>query len=245
MNHSDLSLSVIQALLRGRDEAAGPQPPARPPFSITISREPGALGSTVAGEVGRRLGWPVYDREILVRVAEAIHRPTFHLQGVDERARSWLEEALSGLLSEYAVSSGAYLKYLIGTVRGLAAGGRCVIVGRGANFILPAATTLRVRLVASPEDRARVVALRFNLPPREAAAWAERTERERAEFVRRSFGKDPADPHHYDLVLNTSRVSAADAADAVVGMLRRLEGSGPPAGQAGGPAAQPVLPGAV
>jgi cytidylate kinase len=109
--------------------------------------------------------------------------------------------------------------------------GRCVIVGRGANFILPAPTTLRVRLVASREDRVRAMAHRLGLPAREAAAWVERTERERAEFVRRYFGQDTADPHHYDLVLNMSRLSVEEAADVVVQTLRRFEGRESPAGR--------------
>jgi cytidylate kinase len=224
-------MSVVQALLHSKGEThAAPAPapgaagPACPPFSIAISREAGALGHTVAAEVGRRLGWPVYDREILDKIGEDMRRPPKHLQALDERPGSWLEEFLAGLSSGHSVSPDRYLKYLVGAVRGLGQIGRCVIVGRGANFILPAETTLRVRLVASAADRARVVARRLHLGPREAAAWAGRAERERGEFVRRAFRQDVADPHHYDLVLNMSRLSVDEAAEVIVGVLRRFEG---------------------
>jgi cytidylate kinase-like protein len=231
MNYQELSLPVTQALLRahggvvGRG-AASPSAEAarpRPAFCITISREAGALGHTVATEVGKRLAWPVYDREILDKIAEEIRRPLRHLEAVDERAGHWLEEALSALLNEYHISSDTYLRYLIGTVWGLGEVGRCVLVGRGANFILPAATTLRARLVASLAFRVRVLARRLGVSEKEALVWAETTERQRYAFVKRYFSQDPTDPHHYDLVLNMARLSADEAAGVIVQTLRGFE----------------------
>jgi hypothetical protein len=230
MPSQEISVGVVQALLRCKGEtratpapAAGEADRVPPPFSIAISRQAGALGHTVAAEVGQRLGWPVYDREILEKVGEDMRRPPRHLQAVDERPGSWLEEFLAGLASQYSVSPDLYLKYLVGAVRGLGQIGRCVIVGRGANFVLPAETTLRVRLVASAEDRTRVIAQRLHLGLREAAAWAERAERERGEFVRRAFRHDVTDPHHYDLVLHMSRLTVDEAAEVIVGVLQRFE----------------------
>jgi cytidylate kinase len=230
MASHDISVSVVGALLRSKGEthvapsaASGEAGPARPPFSIAISREAGALGHTVAEEVGHRLGWPVYDQELLDKIGEDMRRPSWLLQALDERPGSLLEEFLAGLASQHSVSPDRYIKYMIGAVRGLGQIGHCVIVGRGANFILPAETTLRVRLVASAEDRARVIAARLNLGPREAAAWVHNTEQLRAEFVRRIFRLDVTDAHHYDLVLNMSRLSVDAAAEVIVGVLRRLE----------------------
>jgi cytidylate kinase len=234
LNYHDLSLSLVEALLRSHGEASGQRGPSgaarRPPWCITISREAGAQGNSVATAIGKRLTWPVYDREILDKIGEEMRRPPRHLEAVDERPGNWLEECLSGLLSECHVSADAYLKYLTGTVRGLGTAGKCVIVGRGANYILPAATTLRIRLVASLEDRVKVIAGWLRLSEREAATWVENTERQRLAFVKRYFGKDSADPHQYDLVLNMSRLSVEEAADLIIQMLRRFEERGFPAG---------------
>jgi hypothetical protein len=54
-----------------------------------------------------------------------------------------LEETVSGLFAGPCVSVDAYFKHLSTVVRSLGALGRCVIVGRGANFILRPDTTLR------------------------------------------------------------------------------------------------------
>jgi cytidylate kinase len=227
LNYHDLSLSLVDALLRSHTEVLGQRPLSASqhrPWCITISREAGALGNSVAKAIGKRLDWPVYDREILEKVGEEMRRSPRHLETVDERPLNWLEDCLSGFLNEYHVSADAYLKYLACTVRGLGTVGKCVIVGRGANYILPPATTLRVRLIASLEDRVKVIAGRFGLLNREAAAWVKKTERERIGFVKRYFGKDSTDPHHYDLVLNMSRVSAEEAAELIIQMLRHFEG---------------------
>jgi cytidylate kinase len=246
MNDHDRSLSLAEVLVRSHVQTPGRQvtpeggqvPP--PPFTIAISREAGALGSGVAAEVGRRLGWPVHDRNILDRIARELHRPPSRLEPVDERAASWLGESLASLFDKYYVGTDAYLKHLFAAVRGLGEAGRCVIVGRGANFILPAETTLRVRLVALPGDRAQVAAGRLGLSAAEAAAWVKTTERERAAFIKRTFQQDVTDPHNYDLVLNLSRLTVDEAADGILETLRRLERRGAPAEGNQGPAAGSV-----
>jgi cytidylate kinase len=236
MDYHALSLSVAGSLLRSQTAPTTPPGRAggRQPWSVTVSREVGALGSAVGAEVARRLSYPLYDRQILDKVAEEMRRPTFHLEAVDERRVGWLENALSSLLSDYHVDADAYLKYLIGTVRGLALSGPGVFVGRGATWILPAATNLRVRLVADRADRVRNMAQRLGCSEREAASWVERTEQDRGQFARRHFNVDPDDPHHYDLCLNVSRLSVGDCADLSVEALRRFEARGPAARAAEG-----------
>jgi cytidylate kinase len=225
MDFKAMSLVAAGSLLKAQavpHEEAGAASPVGYRV-VTVSREVGALGSTVAAEVGRRLALPVYDRAVLEKVAEEMRRPGPALERLDERPVSWLEDALSALVNEYPVRSDAFLKYLVGTVRGLAHSGPCVIVGRGANWIVPAALSLRVRLVALLSDRVRVIASRRNCSEEEAARWVERTERERFAFVKTNFLADGGDPHEYDLVLNTSRLTVGECAEVIVETFRRLE----------------------
>ena len=50
----------------------------------------------------------------------------------------------------------------------------------------------------------------------------EKTDRERAAFIKEHFHRDPTDPHHYDLFLNVSRWSVMECADLVLDALGRL-----------------------
>jgi hypothetical protein len=192
-------------------------------MTIAVSREAGASGKSVAVEIGRQLGWPVYDREIMEKIGEQVRHPASHIEGVDERSVSWLEDCMANLLTEYRISATSYLKKLIGVVRGLGLIGHCVIVGRGANHILPAATTLRLRIVSAMPDRIKATATRYGLAEKEAIRRLTHIDRDRTEFVRANFNADPAAPEQYDVILNSSRLSVTECARVAINVLHILE----------------------
>ncbi len=230
MNVRGMAGRSSEALVRamhhweGRRQAAGPgSAPAG--FTVAISREVGALGTSVARAVGERLGWPVYDHELLEQIAREQNLRVGLLESVDERRTSWIEECLEAFAEIPAVSNSAYVRYVTETVLSLAAHGECVIVGRGAAQILPPASTLRVRLVAPVERRVEWMMRERHLSQADAARQVSHTEHERARFVRDHYQKDPADQHGYDLILNTGRLSVADSAGLIVDALHRLAGA--------------------
>jgi cytidylate kinase len=135
-----------------------------------------------------------------------------------------------GLLLRAAVSASAYVRHLFETHLSLAAHGECVLVGRGAAQVLPAATTLRVRLVAPVEDRVEAIRQRFGISVDEAARWVATTDAERSRFVRDHCGKDPVDPRLYDLVLNASRLAVNECADLIIEALHELQARAAAAG---------------
>ncbi len=59
-------------------------------FTVAISREAGARGGAVAAELAKRLGWPVYDRALLRRIAEEMGLSERLLDSVDEKRVNWL-----------------------------------------------------------------------------------------------------------------------------------------------------------
>lgn len=194
-----------------------------PPFTIAISREAGANGPAIARGVRKRLGWPVYDKELLQMIADEMGLHVKLIESVDEKQTSWLQECLQTLSPAPGVSEPAFVRHLGEMLLSLAAHGKCVIVGRGAAAVLPAETTLRVRLLGPARERIEAIRQRFGIPREEAEQWVEKTDRERVRFVRDHFHKDPNDPRHYDLVLNSSRFTVGECADFIVEALRRLQ----------------------
>src|SRR5262245_42815563 len=79
------------------------------PFAIGVSREAGIDSATIAHEVGRLLNWPVYDQELLERIAQDMHLQPDLLERVDERAVPWLLERVETFLSASAVTKTAYV----------------------------------------------------------------------------------------------------------------------------------------
>jgi cytidylate kinase len=198
-------------------------------FSVALEREAGTQGTAVAREVGRLLGWHVYDHELLEQIAQNMGLRTNLLESVDERQQGWLLETAEALLSPRKgdwgtlVTESAYVHHLVKTVLALGVHGECVIVGRGAAFILPTETTLRVRLVGTLPERVATFGQEFGIDKPEAARKVRTLDRERNDFVRDHFFKDPADPRNYDLVLNTSRLPGHQCAEVIVEALKRLQ----------------------
>ncbi len=223
MTQRSLSESLVAALgrIHGREHQIETRP--APPFSIGISREPGAFGTAIARELGQRLGWPVYDQELLTLVAKEMGTQVDFLRLLDEKPMSWLEQCVVTMVSQYNLNHDSYMVHLIGAIRSLGERGHCILVGRGVNFILPPAETLHVRLVGDLADRIAYIRKIRGLSEKDAARWVEKTAHERLEFVRKHFGKDATDPHLYDLVLNTSRMSVPDCAGVIIETLRRFE----------------------
>jgi cytidylate kinase len=100
--------------------------------------------------------------------------------------------------------------------------GRAVIVGRGANFLLPPEKRLSVRVIAPQEVRIKNVAREYSVSVDVAKTRILKTESDRKAFIKKYFNGDIEDPLNYDLIINTGTLSIDDAANAVKGALTRL-----------------------
>lgn len=223
MNFTSPSERLAKAMALTTHHPRGEGRPDVPRLSIAISREAGAKGTTIAEALGQRLGWPVYDRELLQLVANQMHLRANLLEGIDEKHKSWLSEFVEAFTSEQQVSVDGYVHHLLESMLSLSARGHSIIVGRGAAQILPAAATLRVRFIAERPDRIENLRTLFNLTADAAARKMETMDSERTRFVKDHFHKDPADPRGYDLIVNTSRFNVDDCVELVVEGLQRME----------------------
>jgi cytidylate kinase len=241
--HPESAMEVLSSYLQHweeRGEAEARAQETKPVFTIAISRQSGARGTTTARAVGERLGWAVYDRELVERIAKDMKLQARLLERVDEKRVGWLQEIMESFSSATVVSDIAYVHRLAKTIASLVAHGDCVLVGRGVTHILPVGTTLRVRLVAPVAWRVAAMRQKRGISEEEAAVKVAVIDRERVRFVREHFNKDTTDPSLYDLVLNAERFSVDQCADLIVEALHRVQAA--VAGKAPEPAA---LPGAV
>jgi cytidylate kinase len=87
-----------------------------------------------------------------------------------------------------------------------------VIVGRGAGFLLPAETTVHVRVVAPLESRVAYLAQELRLTRPEAAEEVRARDERRANFLDRILALNLSDLTAYDAVVNSDRLGAEGAA---------------------------------
>lgn len=221
----DQAARVAQALRTAGEYPLNLRPlePPPPSFSIAMSREAGAGGALVAAEVGRRLNWPVYDRELLNQIAEELKVHVHRLEGIDERPGSRLVECLESFASPSSLTEVTYFRRLAKLILTLGERGACVIVGRGSTFLLPLETTLRVRVVAGREQRVETVAAERGISRADAARFIDESDRERRRFIKDHFHKEVGNPEYYDVTLNSSRFSVDECATVVIEALARLQ----------------------
>ncbi len=188
------------------------------PF-VTVSRQLGSGGSEVARRVGDRLGWRVLDRELVEQLAERLEVSPKLVELMDETRSNWFREALLSLVEPRLVEQQAYVAVL-GKVMLLAAyDGKVVIVGRGANFLLPRSSGLRVLVGAPRAERSRRLAEREKLAATAADRRLDELDQARADFIRRNFGAEVNDPQHYDLVLDSVAFGLEGCVDLVCAAL--------------------------
>ena len=99
--------------------------------------------------------------------------------------------------------------------------GDVVIIGRGAQYVLPSPFGLRVRMVAPVEVRIRRIASRENLSLKAARIEVERSDRERTRLTRRQFGQNAGDPLNQDVTINTAELTVEAATELVITALQR------------------------
>jgi cytidylate kinase len=187
---------------------------------VTISREAGAAGATIARLVGERLGWKVYDGNLLDQVAQRYNEPRLMLDLVDETQSNWVYDVLGTWMDRQIIPHEKYAVQVGRVIHILGRAGSAVFVGRGAQFVLPRSQTFAVRIVAPEAFRVQRVRERHNVALQEALDAIRRTDRGRREFIRRFFHQDINDPHLYDLVVNAERLGPAGAADEIVHAVR-------------------------
>jgi cytidylate kinase len=185
----------------------GAPPPSRsgpPALTIALSREAGARGGTIARRVGRKLGWQVYDQELLEYMAQEAIVSQGVLDAPPETPAGWGEARLQQLIRDNALSEHPTLVNLARVVLALAAQGQAVLIGRGAGCILPRESTLNVRIVAPLHERIAYMGQWLRLTVEEATERVRLRDERRREFVVNNFHRDPSDVHQYDLILNSS-----------------------------------------
>lgn len=182
---------------------------------VTISREPGSGGRIVAQKLAETLGIEVFHQEVLHEMAKRAEVSEQLLATLDEKGLSILEDWIASLVNDRHLWPDQYLQHLMNVIGTIGKHGRAVVVGRGANFILPPQQRFRVRITAPQRLRIDNVAHEFNLSPDEAKRRVIKTESNRKAFVRKYFNADIADPTNYDLVLNTQTLSVDNAVEVI------------------------------
>jgi cytidylate kinase len=188
---------------------------------ITISMEPGSGGSLIAKDVAQRLGYRLYSKNLLTAMAHKADVKQQVLEAIENGRPTLFEDFVSSILpKDDYVYKGDYFEQLKDTIFNLAMIGKAVIVGRGANFIIPPEKHFSIRVVAPLEVRIKKIASHYKVTLEAAEKRIANREAKRKAFIKDNFHKNIGDHMHYDLTINTAHLDLETCTELVVGAIK-------------------------
>jgi cytidylate kinase len=208
-----------------------------PPPMLTLSHQYGSGGSLIAQELGRRLQWTVWDKEILRHIATQELREEGYVEAKDERIDTFIErvvrilgmgrfETTYGVLPPFRLTDSQLVQMIQTTIENGAKEGGVIVVGRGGNHILAGRpNTLHVFVYAPLEVRIDRVMRVEGLSRADAESRIIAMDRLRSDYVRHFYHADWYDPRHYHLLLDSAMWGETGTADIITGALELMSSS--------------------
>ena len=219
---------------------------------ITFSRQLGSGGDEIAKGVCEALSYQYFDKRMLVAVASRgyrgaeqirdYHEDNYKRRSLLDRLRGWRPTptslcgpaaSLVGAKSASGSISEHMLVWLVdAAVRAAYEKGRLVILGRAGQVILmDKPGVLHVRVEAPVKQRVDWIAEHQKISQDAARLMVNERDRSAAEYLRRFYGANWADPLLYHLIINTGRWDIATAVSLVEHAVRHLAEQAPQASE--------------
>ena len=193
---------------------------------ITISRQYGSGGKTIAAMLAQKLGVNFYSRDILKMASEdsGINEELFGMSDEKIRRAGWLrtlshpyEGKLLPPEDKEFVSDDNLFNYQAKVIKDLAQKESCVIVGRCADYALADyPNTLSVFITASDEERIARLKDLYKVDDAKAKDIMVKTDKKRSSYYNYYSSKRWGDAKSYDLCLSSTALGVDGAVDMIL-----------------------------
>lgn len=193
---------------------------------INVGRQFGSGGRLVALALGRKLGIPVYDQELIAKAAEQSGFSKELFANSDEK-RNLL--ALSSFIVDVGrfgsadnyMSDNQLFVIQSNVIRSLADKGPAIFIGRCSDYILRDRKCLDVFVTATDEVRIKRIAERMNITPEQADSLMRKKDRNRETYYNYYTFGNWGVASNYDLCVDSSVLGIEGTADMIIDFCRR------------------------
>lgn len=193
---------------------------------INVGRQFGSGGRLVALALGRKLGIPVYDQELIAKAAEQSGFSKELFANSDEK-RNLL--ALSSFIVDVGrfgsadnyMSDNQLFVIQSNVIRSLADKGPAIFIGRCSDYILRDRKCLDVFVTATDEVRIKRIAERMNITPDQADSLMRKKDRTRETYYNYYTFGNWGVASNYDLCVDSSVLGIEGTADMIIDFCRR------------------------
>jgi cytidylate kinase len=181
---------------------------------VTLEREYGSGGGEIAAKLASRLGWKLWDQSLTQEIARRLDCECRAVEEHEEKRdpayyrllKAFMRGSFEGSLNAprlKMVDTDCVREVVKRILPGIAEAGDCVIVGRGSAYYLSERPdAFHVFVYADFQERVRRLRARGK-SEREAIELAETVDRDRAAFIKQSFGIEWPGRHRFHLMVNT------------------------------------------
>lgn len=193
---------------------------------INVGRQFGSGGRLVALALGRKLGIPVYDQELIAKAAEQSGFSKELFANSDEK-RNLL--ALSSFIVDVGrfgsadnyMSDNQLFVIQSNVIRSLADKGPAIFIGRCSDYILRDRKCLDVFVTATDEVRIKRIAERMHITPEQADSLMRKKDRTRETYYNYYTFGNWGVASNYDLCVDSSVLGIEGTADMIIDFCRR------------------------
>jgi cytidylate kinase len=184
---------------------------------ITISREKGSGGRPIAHLITKKLGkpWKIFHEEIVNQIAKEENLEKKLVKELDENKIPLVEEFIADFFGKRYLNLATYYRDLVKILSTIGQRGHAIIIGRGADYLIPNA--LKVRVICEMAQRVQWMMEYEKLSKKEAVQRIEDSDQKRINFIKTLYQHDLRKAHHYDLIIRTGpNFSIENAANLIV-----------------------------
>ena len=198
---------------------------------LTISRHFGAGGRTLGEMVAKKLGYTLYDDELIQMVAQKAKVSVSWVENMEKEAGGVFSKFITNLIprafmdrllddNKGYLDEEIYIDILTKLIQKIGDEDNAVIIGRGAQYILrDQPHAFHVLMVADLEDRVQFMEDHYDLSPKQALQIVNRQDKRRMNLYRKFGREDYDNPELYHLVLNMSKLKLEKALSVVLTLL--------------------------
>jgi cytidylate kinase len=193
---------------------------------ITIGRQFGSGGRCLAEILGRKLGIPVYDNELITKAAQESGFSAEFFEQSDEKRHFFSFSSIFagsyGTETENYMSDKGLFSIQCETIKNLAEQGPAIMVGRCSDYVLrERGNTLDIFLTSPMDERVKRVAERQNLTEDKAREVVEKQDKKREEYYNYYTFGNWGVASNYDLCIDSSILGLEGTADMIIDFAKK------------------------
>ena len=178
-------------------------------YFITVSEMLGTKGQEIAAKVAEKLNYTYFGEEQLLKAAGEMGFLS-DVQKLDEKSPPLLERF-------FTEKPRVYLDRLQAVIYEVAKKGNAIFFGRGSQLLLHSFDcAFHVLITGSLEKRIERIAEEKHVGKEVAEKIVHQSDRDKRGFFRFAFDEDWLNPHLYDLLLNTDKLSVDSAVKMII-----------------------------